>query len=124
MHVIHIVHTGRLPRLPAPAAAHTFAHTSRSTPPRYEKILKAPLVFTPDHLFSPAARDLITGMLQKDPAVRLGSSEKDGFEIREHKVRQPRSAVIDTQETVQRQSRGERGPTLIWFSPASRTRNA
>ena len=52
----------------------------------YEKILKAPLVFTPDHLFSPAAKDLITGMLQKDPAARLGSSEKDGFEIREHPV--------------------------------------
>jgi len=51
----------------------------------YEKILKAPLVFTPEHLFTPSARDLIVGMLQKEPERRLGSSDRDGWEIREHK---------------------------------------
>jgi len=55
----------------------------------YEKIIKAPLVFTPEQVFSQSARDLIKGMLNKDPDKRLGSSERDGDEIREHEWFKP-----------------------------------
>jgi len=57
----------------------------------YDRILKAPLEFRPEHLFSNDARHLITGMLQKEPHKRLGSSDRDGLEIREH----PWFATID-----------------------------
>ena len=51
---------------------------------RYERILRAPLEFRPPEVFSESARQLITGMLQKDPALRTGSSEADGDELRAH----------------------------------------
>jgi len=51
----------------------------------YERILKSPLVFTPEGLFSSDARALISGMLQKDPDLRLGSGPRDGHDIREQK---------------------------------------
>ena len=50
----------------------------------YERILHAPLEFNPAQVFTASSRSLIEGMLQKDPAVRLGSSDKDGEEIRSH----------------------------------------
>jgi len=48
-----------------------------------KKILHAPLQFDPEH-FSAEARSLLRGLLQRDPKKRLGSSEKDYLEIREH----------------------------------------
>jgi len=50
----------------------------------YERVKKAPLEFKPPEKFTPAARDLISGLLQKDPAVRMGSSERDAEELKEH----------------------------------------
>ena len=38
-------------------------------------------------VFSESSRDLIRGMLNKDPDKRLGSSERDGDEIREVRAR-------------------------------------
>ena len=51
----------------------------------YERILRAPLEFKPSEVFPQDARDLLDGMLQKSPELRLGSSEADGAEIRNHK---------------------------------------
>lgn len=48
----------------------------------YERILHAPLEFRPPECFKEGARTLIAGMLAKDPAVRLGSGEQDGGEIK------------------------------------------
>ena len=50
----------------------------------YERILHAPLEFRPPECFKAPAMDLIQGMLQKDPAARLGSSEADGADIKKH----------------------------------------
>ena len=50
----------------------------------YDRILRAELVFSPEKYFNPTARSLITGLLQKDPAQRLGSGETDGAELRAH----------------------------------------
>jgi len=57
----------------------------------YERILHSPLEFRPPEVFKPPAQDLITGMLKKDPAERLGSSEADGDDIKRH----PWFAAID-----------------------------
>ena len=50
----------------------------------YERILRAPLEFRPAEVFKPEAKDLIAGMLQKEPELRTGSSEEDGNELRRH----------------------------------------
>ena len=50
----------------------------------YERILRAPLEFKAAECFTPAARALIEGMLQKEPTLRLGSSEADGDDIKSH----------------------------------------
>ncbi|EOD40857.1 hypothetical protein EMIHUDRAFT_69515 [Emiliania huxleyi CCMP1516] len=51
----------------------------------YEKVLRAPLEFRPETAFSSDARDLLHGLLQKEPEQRLGSSARDGEELREHR---------------------------------------
>ena len=55
----------------------------------YERILRAPLEFKPPEVFSKEARTLIDGMLQKEPELRLGSSDaladqtlRDGERVR------------------------------------------
>ena len=50
----------------------------------YERILRAPLEFKPAACFSQTARELIDGMLQKEPDLRLGSGPADGDDIRKH----------------------------------------
>ena len=50
----------------------------------YDRILRKTLEFNPDDRFGSDARDLLTGLLQKSPELRLGSSERDGAELREH----------------------------------------
>jgi len=50
----------------------------------YERILRAPLEFRPAEVFKADAKDLIAGMLQKEPELRTGSSEEDGNELRRH----------------------------------------
>jgi len=50
----------------------------------YERVKKAPLEFKPRDKFSEHAMTLITGLLQKDPDVRMGSSERDAAELKEH----------------------------------------
>eukprot|EP01094_Clydonella_sp_ATCC50884_P007025 TRINITY_DN1620_c0_g1_i4.p1 TRINITY_DN1620_c0_g1~~TRINITY_DN1620_c0_g1_i4.p1 ORF type:complete len:710 (+),score=219.36 TRINITY_DN1620_c0_g1_i4:56-2131(+) len=47
------------------------------------KILAAPLYFDPDH-FSPEAKSLLRGLLQRDPQLRLGSGPGDAEEIKAH----------------------------------------
>jgi serine/threonine protein kinase len=48
----------------------------------YELILRSPLRF-PDSV-SPAARSLLKGLLDRDPAKRIGSGPTDGGELRSH----------------------------------------
>jgi serine/threonine protein kinase len=50
----------------------------------YERILRAPLEFKPAACFSQTARELVDGMLQKEPDLRLGSGPADGDDIRKH----------------------------------------
>lgn len=50
----------------------------------YEQVLRAPLEFKPPKFFTPAARDLLTKLLQKEPELRMGSSERDAAELKEH----------------------------------------
>ena len=50
----------------------------------YDRILRKTLEFNPDDRFGSDARDLLTSLLQKSPELRLGSSERDGAELREH----------------------------------------
>ena len=50
----------------------------------YDRILRSPLAFRPEAAFTPAARDLLEGLLQKEPEKRLGSGETDGAELRQH----------------------------------------
>jgi len=50
----------------------------------YERILRSPLEFRPPEMFTKDSRNLLEGMLQKEPEKRLGSSEADGEEIRSH----------------------------------------
>ena len=50
----------------------------------YDRILHAPLEFRPLERFQAPATALIAAMLQKDPALRLGSSERDGEDIKAH----------------------------------------
>jgi serum/glucocorticoid-regulated kinase 2 len=55
----------------------------------YDRILRSPLAFRPEAAFTPAARDLLEGLLQKEPEKRLGSGETDGAELRQHAWFQP-----------------------------------
>ena len=48
----------------------------------YERILHAPLEFKPAEIFKPAAREVITAMLQKEPSLRAGSGDADGDEVK------------------------------------------
>jgi len=48
----------------------------------YRKIQEAPLLFPPS--LSPKSKDVITQLLVRDPAQRLGSGDDDFKEIREH----------------------------------------
>ena len=48
----------------------------------YERILHAPLEFKPAECFKQPARELIEAMLQKDPALRAGSGDADGTEVK------------------------------------------
>jgi len=50
----------------------------------YERVLRAPLEFKPPDAFTPAAQDLLKGLLEKEPEKRMGSSEKDALELRGH----------------------------------------
>ena len=65
-------------RPPPPAAARPLTRGGASSP------RSAPLAFNPEERFGTDARDLLTGLLQKSPELRLGSSERDGAELREH----------------------------------------
>jgi serine/threonine protein kinase len=50
----------------------------------YQKVLYAEVIFKPEEKFSPPARELILGLLHRDPAKRLGAgpnSPKDIMEI-------------------------------------------
>jgi serine/threonine protein kinase len=50
----------------------------------YQKVLYAEVLFKPEEKFSPPARELILGLLHRDPAKRLGAgpnSPKDIMEI-------------------------------------------
>lgn len=42
----------------------------------YQKVLYAEVVFTPEEKFSPSARKLLLGLINRDPQKRLGSSKK------------------------------------------------
>jgi len=65
----------------------------------YERILRAPLEFKAAECFTPASRALIEGMLQKEPTLRLGSSEADGNDIKSHAWFQPIDwAALDRRE--------------------------
>lgn len=48
----------------------------------YEKIIRAKLTF-PSYM-SKEARDLLSGLLERDPKIRLGSGETDAEEIKSH----------------------------------------
>ena len=57
---------------------------SRDTSIMYDAILNKPLHFR-DHIqVSPAAKDLLAGLLQKDRRIRLGSGPSDFEDIRQH----------------------------------------
>ncbi|KAK7072910.1 Serine/threonine-protein kinase Sgk1 [Halocaridina rubra] len=53
---------------------------SRNTPAMYDAILNKPLKLK--HTVSHKARDILSGLLQKDPRERLGSGVKDGVEVK------------------------------------------
>ena len=55
---------------------------SRTRERLFEKILHAELRIP--RFFSPGARSLLLGLLDRDPSSRLGSSEADAVELREH----------------------------------------
>jgi len=48
----------------------------------YEKIMRAPLTF-PAYV-SPEAQSLLTGLLQRNPAQRIGGGSRDAEELKEH----------------------------------------
>lgn len=48
----------------------------------YEKILHEPLTFGPE--FSPDAQSILTGLLTRDPARRLGSGPNGAQDIKRH----------------------------------------
>jgi len=51
----------------------------------YDQILHAELKFKPPEVFKPEAMELISAMLHKDPALRLGSGDGDGDDIKRMK---------------------------------------
>jgi serum/glucocorticoid-regulated kinase 2 len=48
------------------------------------RILGAPLRFEPPEAFSPEARSLLEGLLERDPSQRLGAGREDVAELRRH----------------------------------------
>ena len=50
----------------------------------YQRVLFADLEFRPEEAFSPAARSLLTGLLQRDPFLRLGSTSNPPKDIMNH----------------------------------------
>lgn len=52
-------------------------------PEMNRKILGAPLYFDSEH-FTPEAKSLLRGLLQRDPKLRLGSGKSDHMEIKAH----------------------------------------
>mmetsp|Transcript_3869 Transcript_3869/g.8765 ORF Transcript_3869/g.8765 Transcript_3869/m.8765 type:complete len:540 (-) Transcript_3869:484-2103(-) len=65
----------------------------------YEQVLNCPLTFKPAKMFSEDAQDLLTGLLQKSPEVRTGSSNKDALELKEH----PWFAPINWEKLMRRE---------------------
>ncbi|XP_068213701.1 serine/threonine-protein kinase Sgk2-like [Palaemon carinicauda] len=55
---------------------------SRDTPAMYDAILNKPLKLK--HTVSHKARDILQGLLQKDPRDRLGSGIRDGEDVKSH----------------------------------------
>jgi protein-serine/threonine kinase len=55
---------------------------SRNRETMFEKIMRADLVFPP--FMSEAARDILAKLLNRDPKLRLCSSERDALELKEH----------------------------------------
>jgi serine/threonine protein kinase len=55
---------------------------SRNREVMFEKIMRAELTFPPT--MSGTARDILTKLLVRDPAKRLGSGERDAAELKEH----------------------------------------
>lgn len=55
---------------------------SRNRETMFEKIMNAVLVFPP--FMSESAKDLLSKLLVRDPQLRLGSSELDAIELKEH----------------------------------------
>jgi len=55
---------------------------SRNRETMFDKIMKAELTFPP--FMSPAAKDLLSKLLVRDPKSRLGSGERDAQELKEH----------------------------------------
>lgn len=49
----------------------------------YQKVLYADVVFKPEEKFSPPARELILGLLHRDPSKRLGASPNSPKDIME-----------------------------------------
>lgn len=50
----------------------------------YQRVLFADLEFRPEEAFSPAARSLLMGLLQRDPFLRLGSTSNPPKDIMNH----------------------------------------
>jgi len=65
----------------------------------YENVLRAPLEFKPAKMFGEDARELLTGLLQKDPEMRMGSSEADALELKRHPWFKP----IDWEKLMRRE---------------------
>ena len=74
----------------------------------YDRILRAPLAFSPENCFTATARDLLEGLLQKEPEKRLGSGESDGAELRTHAWFAP----IDWEKLLARELRPEFRPNV------------
>lgn len=55
---------------------------SRNRETMFEKIMKAELIFPP--FMSDNARDILSKLLIRDPKLRMGSSERDALELKEH----------------------------------------
>lgn len=74
----------------------------------YRKILTNPLYF-PDHLVPPAAQDLLTKLLDRDPAKRLGVN--GAAEIKSY----PFFHAIDWRKLLQRKYEPVFKPSVVRF---------